>query len=416
VNQITVSLIFLGCAAAAGYALLCIFLVRSWRRLPEWSVPERFVPRTFVTVVIPARNEADNIEACLLSVFQQNYPPHLLEIIVVDDHSEDNTAAIVESLSLPGLRLLRLADFVQPDETFSFKKKAIETAIAHARGELIVTTDADCTAPPDWLQAIVSLYDQRRPQAILASVGLSPTLNAWERFQALDMAGLMICSGALAHRGMPLLANGANLAYAKSAFETVQGFDGIDHLASGDDLMLVHKIATRFPGQVLFLKHRSSTVLTAPKPDVASFWQQRIRWATKTSHYRRPGMTAALGGIWLFCCLILLLLFLAIGQAVTFGYLLTCEFGQAVTFGYLLTCEFGQVVTSGYLLTLAALFFIIKTLSDRYLLGEASRFFGRPDLLRGFLFSEILHLLYMAAIGLGGLLKKRYEWKGRSVR
>ena len=396
------SLIFIGCAAAGGYALLCFYLVRSWRKLPEWSVPEQFVPRTSVTVVMSARNEAAGIEACLLSVFQQNYPPHLFEIIVVDDHSEDDTVAIVESLNLPNLRLLRLADFVQAGATTSFKKKAIETAVAHAHGELIVTTDADCTAPPDWLPAIVSLYEQRRPQAILASVGLSPTLNAWERFQSLDMAGLMLCSGALAHRGMPLLANGANLAYAKSAFEAVQGFDGIDHLASGDDLMLVHKIAASFPGQVLFLKHRGSTVLTPPKPDAASFWQQRIRWATKTSHYRRPGMTAVLGGIWLFCCIILLLPLLAV-----------C---QAVTSGYLLTCESGQVVTSGYLLTSAALFFAVKTLSDRYLLGEAARFFGRPGLLRGFLFSEILHLLYMAAIGLGGLVKKRYEWKGRRVR
>jgi len=393
VNQITIGLIFLGCAAAAGYALLCFWVVRNWRRLPEWTVPEAFVPHTSVSVVIPARNEAAGIEACLRSVFQQNYPPHLLEIIVVDDHSEDDTVAIVGSLNLPNLRLLRLADFVQPGATTSFKKKAIKTAIAHARGELIVTTDADCTAPPDWLPAIVSLYEQRRPKAILASVGLAPAANKMERFQALDMAGLMLCSGAIAHRGMPLLANGANLAYAKTAFEAVQGFDGIDHLASGDDLMLVHKIAAAFPGQVLFLKHQSSTVLTAPKPDATSFWQQRIRWATKTSHYRRPGMTAVLGGIWLFCCLILLLPLLAIGQAVTSGYLLTCGCWAS-----------------------AALFFLIKTLSDRYLLGEAASFFKRPDLLHRFLYSEVLHLLYMTAIGLGGLLKKRYEWKGRQVK
>lgn len=388
VNPVTIGLIFIGCAAAGGYVLLCFWLVYYWRRLPEWTVPEIFTPRTSVSVIIPARNEADNIEACLRSMLQQNYPRHLLEIMVVDDHSEDDTATIVQRLNLPGLRLLRLADFVQPGETFSFKKKAIETAVAHARGELIVTTDADCIAPPDWLRAIISLYEHRRPQAILASVGLSPAGNALERFQALDMAGLMLCSGALAHRGMPLLANGANLAYTKTAFEAVRGFEGIDHLASGDDLMLVHKIAARFPGQVLFLKHGGSTVLTAPKPDMTSFWQQRIRWATKTSHYRRPGMTAVLGSIWLFCCLILLLPLLAIGQA----------------------------ATSGYLLTSAALFFLIKTLSDFYLLHEASRFFRRPDLLRFFLFSETLHLLYMAAIGLGGLLKKRYEWKGRQVR
>ncbi|HRF39154.1 MAG TPA: hypothetical protein PK198_10220, partial [Saprospiraceae bacterium] len=106
-----------------------------------------------------------------------------------------------------------------------------------------------------------------------------------------------------------------------------------------------------------------------------------------------PGMTAVLGGIWLFCCLILLLPLLAIGQAVTSGYLLTCGCWAS-----------------------AALFFLIKTLSDRYLLGEAASFFKRPDLLHRFLYSEVLHLLYMTAIGLGGLLKKRYEWKGRQVK
>ncbi len=368
-----------------GYVGLCIWLVRGWRSLPAWRIPEAFAPRVSISVLIPARNEAACIQACVQSVLEQDYPPELLELIVIDDHSEDETAAIVESMAAPNLHLLRLREHILPGETQSYKKKAIETGIAHARGALIVTTDADCIAPPQWLRAVASRYACGDVQCILGPVGHSGERSALERFQSLDMAGLMLCAGALAHQGIPLLANGANLAYAKAAFEAVGGFEDIDHLASGDDLMLVHKIAARFPGQVAFLKSAPATVRTPAQPDWPSFWQQRIRWATKTNHYRRPGMTAVLAGIFLLCVSVPVMLL------------------GSVWFG-----------TGAAGLALAVLF--AKGTADYLLLREACRFFGRPDLLRGFPRSELLHVAYMTGAGVLGNVVKRYEWKGREVR
>ncbi|MBX2927554.1 MAG: glycosyltransferase [Saprospiraceae bacterium] len=386
-NTLAIILAVAGCSLAAGYLLLCLWLIRGWRALPVWEAPEGYVPRTPVTVLVPARNEAVAIRQCLDSLLRQDYPSHLLEIIVIDDHSDDDTAAIVEDMAktLPHLRLLRLAEHLLPGETQSYKKKAIETGVACARGELIVATDADCVAPAGWLAAIVSLFETRRPQCILGPVGYFPEVSFLERFQSLDLAGLMLCTGAMTHRGLPLLANGANMAYAKSAFEAVGGYSGADRLASGDDLMLAHKIAAQFPGRVLFLKNAGATVRTAAQSDWHSFWQQRIRWATKTNHYRRPGMTATLAAIFLFC------IFIAATTA-------------------------GTLVLGWKALCIGLSLFLIKSAADYLLLREACRFFQQEDLLRGFLRSEAMHIAYMIGAGVLGNVVQRYEWKGRRVR
>lgn len=386
-NTLALILAATGFGLALGYLLLCLWLIRGWRALPVWNVPEGYVPRTQVTVLVPARNEAAGIRECLHSLLRQEYPQELLEIIVIDDHSDDDTAAIVEEMAstTPRLRLLRLAEYLLPGETQSYKKKAITVGVAHAQGELIAATDADCIAPAGWLASTVSLFENRRPQCILGPVGYFPEANFLERFQSLDLAGLLLCTGATAQRGLPLLANGANMAYAKSAFEAVGGYAGMDRLASGDDLMLAHKIAARFPGGVLFLKNAEATVRTAAQPDWRSFWQQRIRWATKTNHYRRPGMTATLAGIFLFCILIVA----ATGSALFLGWKALC-FGLAL--------------------------FLLKAWADYLLLREACRFFHREDLLRGFLRSEAMHIAYMIGAGVLGNVVRRYEWKGRRVR
>ncbi len=375
----------LGGALGLGYAVLCSWLIKSWRALPVWEIPPGYRPGVSISVVISARNEASCIRHCVESVLDQDYPPELLEVIVIDDHSEDGTAAVVRAIKAPNLRLIRLAEHLGPGTIQSFKKKAIQTGVMHARGELIVTTDADCIAPPQWLRIVASLYETRRPVCILAPVGHWKEANFLERFQSLDLAGLMLCAGALAHRGMPLLANGANLAYTKFAFEAVNGFEGIDRHASGDDMMLVHKLAARFSGRVLFLKNAAAAVLTPAKSNWRDFRQQRIRWATKTRHYRRPAMTAALAAVFLLCLLILTMLL------------------GAPALGFL--------AAAGGLALLG-----LKGAADLLLLREACRFFQREDLLRRFFLSEAMHTVYMVAAGVWGNFARHYEWKGRRVR
>ncbi len=368
------------------YAYVIRRALNEWSALPEWYIPQGFQPATRISVVLPARNEAAHIGACLGSVLQQSYPSDLYEIIVVDDHSEDETPTIVQHWQslYPSIRLLRLADFVH-EPLNSYKKKAIEIAVAHATGELIVTTDADCIVPPDWLRLLASCYEHARPAGIAAPVGFFRERNSLERFQSLDNAGVMLLTGAGMRSGVIHLSNGANLAYPKQVFEELAGFAGIDRLASGDDMLLVHKIAAAYPGRMVFLKNAHAKVLTEAKPEWRSFLNQRIRWATKSAAYREWRLTLLLAVVFGLCCNIVLSGLLALLAGTRF-----------------LPVFMGQLA--------------IKTFFDYRLLSTACRYFHRRDLMRSFLPSQAWHIAYIIIIGILGNMIQRYEWKGRRVQ
>ncbi len=368
------------------YAALVTAALWHWRALPVWELPKDFQPHTTISVLVPARNEAANIAACVETVLQQNYPPELFELIVIDDHSTDATAAIVQGLqhTYPQLRLLHLSDFINNEPLRAYKKKALEVGIAQARGELIVTTDADCMAQPDWLRLLASMYEIQQARCIAAPVNFHQETKLLERFQSLDFAGTMLLTGAGIRARFMRLANGANLAYPKAVFEEVNGFAGIDHLASGDDMLLVQKIAARYPADVHFLKNAAATVFTYARPDWRSFLQQRIRWATKSSAYREWQITLMLAGVFFFCCNIVLCAVLS---------------------------PFWRAAAVALGLQLA-----VKIFFDYQLLGSACRFFHRKDLMRHFLPAQVLHILYIVVLGFAANLIKQYEWKGRRVQ
>lgn len=377
---------------ASAYGAIMRGYWRGWRDLPAWVLPKNYTPTSLVTVVIPARNEAENIGECLRSVLVGTYPPGLLEIIVVDDHSEDATAQIVAQIAenqAVKIQLLRLSDFLAPDERLnSHKKKAIETALAHASGELIVTTDADCICPPDWLRLLVSVFE-RWPQVrmVAAPVLFHRERGLLERFQSLDFAGMMGITGAGIHLRFQRMGNGANLAYRKSAFVEVGGYAGVYGRASGDDVFLMQKIAARWPnGGVFFLKNAAATVLTEAKPTLREFVRQRIRWGSKNAASPEKRVTLVLAAVFFFCWNILL---------------------NAVLFAAFPCWELGIVL---------AIQLIYKALADWQLLREMCVFFGRRDLLRWFWPSFFMHIAYIAGVGAASQFFQKYEWKGRQVR
>ncbi len=369
------------------YIYLIFSALREWSRLPQWDIPSNFQPKTSISIIIPARDEAENITACLQSIINQNYPKPLFEIIVLNDHSTDRTADIILQFSnlYKNIKLLNLADFVNNSHLNSYKKKALEIGIAKAQGELIITTDADCMTQPNWLLHLASLYEVQKPKCIAAPVNFHREKNLLERFQSLDYAGTMLLTGAGIHARTMRLSNGANLAYPKAIFEEMQGFEGISHLASGDDMLLVQKIAAQYPDGITFLKNADATVFTEAKSTWKSFWSQRIRWATKSTAYREWRITFILAMVFFYCCNIL------------FSLLLISFFGWAMFIIFILQ-------------------FIIKTVCDYYLLGTACRYFNRKVLMRSFLPAQVLHTWYIIVIGILGNVVKRYEWKGRVVK
>lgn len=375
----------LSLGAAFLYGGLILSLIKAWRSIPVFEPLKKEELNVSISVIIPARNEAANIRACLNAIAKQDYPSDLFEIIVVDDHSTDATAERVRQLGLPNLILLQLADHPSLDQQAGFKKQAISWAIEHARGELIVTTDADCLAPPTWLSYLASCYQKEKCHFIAAPVVFYPTLLFLENFQALDFLGMMLLTGAGIQTNWFYMSNGANLAYSKKSYQAVGGFQGIGRRASGDDMLLMHKIMRHFPGGACFVKATLAVVRTSAQPDLSSFLQQRLRWASKSDSYANWRLIAILGLVFFLCWSILL-------------------------------SPIAALFWRSPALLAGVLLFSIKSWIDYRLLSTAARFFNRQNLLKYFWASQIAHILYIAGIGLLANLKKNYVWKGRRVK
>lgn len=378
------------------YFILILYYLQCWLAIPnlklQTSNPK---PQTKITVIIPARNEERNIAACLDSVCNQSYPKDLYEALVVDDHSTDNTAAIVRKYGSQNLALVTLKDIIGDGEINSYKKKAIEAAIQRSTGELIVTTDADCVVPKNWLQTIASFYEEHQPQFIAMPVAFLPSASAGAEgpgvrfikiFQALDFMTLQGITGASVYKKIHSMCNGANLAYTKKAFEAVGGFSGIDTIASGDDMLLMHKIYRRYPDKVMFLRSKEAIVQTEPVRSVGEFFNQRIRWASKANKYDDKRIFWVL--LLVYLVNVLLLLLPAVAAFLNVQYSM-----------------FGV-----WLLLLAA-----KTMAEMVFLYPVAKFFNKQGLLWLFPVMQPFHILYTVIAGFLGAFGK-YTWKERSVK
>jgi cellulose synthase/poly-beta-1,6-N-acetylglucosamine synthase-like glycosyltransferase len=358
------------------YSILIVYYWQIWKAIPDFVLPGT-LPQTKISVIIPARNEEQNIGPLLLALQQQTYPKELLEVIVVNDHSTDKTAIIVGQF--PAIKLLQPED----NDINSYKKKAIETGIAAATGTLIVTTDADCLPSKEWLQTIVLFKEEKNAVFITAPVVFGNDSSLLQIFQALDFLTLQGITGASVYKNIHSMCNGANLAYEKNVFDEVKGFAGIDHIASGDDMLLMHKIWKKYPQQVHYLKSKEAIVATQPMKTWKSFFNQRIRWASKAKQYNDKRILAVLLLVYLF----------------------------NLFFAVLLVAGF---FNHSYWLYLAGLW-IAKTMIEFSFVNSVAAFFGKQSLMKYFFFFQPLHIAYTIISGLLGQFGK-YEWKGRKVR
>lgn len=370
------ALLYISLFLFAGYSTLIIYYWQGWRSTPEY-LPQQKAFSTRVSIIIPARNEEENIPALLQALQKQTYPRNLFEIIVVNDHSEDDTVEIVKQFQ--HVILINLEN----DTLNSYKKKAIEQGIGAASGKLIITTDADCIPPSAWLETIVSFYEEAKPALIAAPVILLNNSSVLQVFQALDFLVLQGITGASVHKKIHSMSNGANLAYEKKAFEEIYGFKGIDNIASGDDMLLMHKIEKEKSGKIDYLKSNSATVSTQPMKTWKDFFNQRIRWASKARFYNDKRIFWALFLVYLFNLSFLLLLI------------------------------------EGFWLPVLWLYFLIlliaKTIIEFPFVYSVAKYFNRQSLLKYFFFFQPLHIGYTLIAGWLGQFTK-YEWKGRRVR
>ena len=366
-----------------GYSCLIIYYWISWRSIPEYSSAAE-KPNTGLSVVIPARNEEKNIIGCLESVCSQHYPPELLQVVAIDDCSTDKTWDLLRHFHT-GEKMInstRLAE-VEDGEFSAYKKRAIETGIAMSHNNVIVTTDADCKHPLTWLKTIALFYEEKKPAFIAAPVALQNDSSVLQIFQALDFLVLQGITGASVHKKIHSMCNGANLAYEKRIFNEVAGFTGIDNIASGDDMLLMHKISSKYPDRIHYLKSKQAIVASLPMQTWKDFFDQRIRWSSKARSYDDKRIFWVLLLVYLFNLSFLVLL---VGGP-WFHVLWVC----------------------------AGILWIAKTIIEFPFVYSVASFFDKTSLLKYFFFFQPLHIAYTIMAGLLGQFGK-YEWKGRKVR
>jgi cellulose synthase/poly-beta-1,6-N-acetylglucosamine synthase-like glycosyltransferase len=383
------------------YVLLILYYWKSWLEIPEFkpqttNLPTGqagYKPQSHISVIVPARNEEEHIAACLNSICNQTYPKELFEVLVVDDHSTDKTAALVNNFAGKNIKLISLKDFIPAGEINSYKKKAIEVAIAHSTGELIVTTDADCIVQQNWLQTIAAFYQQHQPQFIAAPVAINCSNKFIEFFQGLDFMTLQGITGASVHKKIHSMCNGANLAYTKKAYTEAGGFTGIDNIASGDDMLLMHKIYKLYPDKVMFLKSKEAIVLTAPVNSIKDFFNQRIRWASKADKYDDKRIFAVLLLVYLVNVLLVFLPVIAVSSNAQF------------------TIFNDQYSMIGVWLLLL----LSKTIAELIFLYPVAKFFGKQSMLWLFPVMQPFHIIYTVMAGWLGKFGS-YSWKERKVK
>lgn len=269
---------------AMAYAALTGRLWLAWRSLPDnTGLSGPSAAATSITVIIPVRNEAANLPQLLHDLNAQTYAN--FSVLVADDASTDATAALARAYSATASYSLTVFTLADDPTVASPKKRAIAQSIALATGELIVTTDGDCRVGPRWLESLATFYEITGAKLISGPVTFTTERTVFGSLQTVEFASLIGAGAATLALGQPTMCNGANLCYQKAAFMEVNGFAGVDHVASGDDELLMHKIAARYPAGVRFLKSRDALVETAAHQSLGTFYQQRKRWAGKWRAY-----------------------------------------------------------------------------------------------------------------------------------
>ncbi len=373
------------------YTVIIIYYRQSWCGIKNYTAGEVAQgEKIFISIIIAARNEEKAIGSCLSSIKSQTYPTGAFEIILVDDHSADATVAIAQSLKIENLKIIQLKDLTGESKLNSYKKKAIESAIDIAKGDLIITTDADCIVPQAWLETYASFYMQKKPVFIAAPVVYADYFSAdsfftklLKIFQSLDFMTLQGITGASVSKGFHNMCNGANLAYTKEVFLAVNGFEGIDTIASGDDMLLMDKIQKIHPDKIQFLKSANAIVETQPATSLKEFMNQRIRWASKADKYT--------------------------DRKITFVLLLVYIF-NAWMFITAIASFFSH---SSFYVSLVML--IVKTSVELFFLYPVAKFFNKQKLLWWFIPAQPFHIIYTIVAGWLGKFGS-YTWKGRVVK
>ncbi len=358
------------------YAYLIYRFIQGWENLP--TVLNYTKANTIVTVIIPFRNEEKNIIPLIKSLKKQNYPTDMWNVLFVNDHSTDQSCNLV----LSELTDFTNAKLIHLSSAYSGKKSALEYGALKTNADLLLFTDADCTAVYTWISAIVSIYQTSHPFLISAPVGMEPGISFFSKFQTIEFLGLIGSGAASFGINNPILVNGANLAVKREIYIEYLSKKQI-RTPSGDDIFLLLNLKKKYPDKLIFLKSGDACIKTSCMSDIKSFLIQRFRWTSKARYYKDTSII-----------LIALLIFL------TNLSLLILFVSGFFNFRFLI---------------LWIMVFILKSIADYIFLKKVITFFDQKALLKYFVLSQFVYFIYIGFTGiLGNIIALR--WKDRKIQ
>ena len=325
------------------------------------------------SILIPFRNEINNLPTLLESISTLEYPINSYEIVLINDHSEDDSILCIEKFKKvnPKIPIHIL------NSPLDSKKNAITHAMQHAKYDWILTTDSDCVLPKTWLHIYNSFLLKKESKFVAAPVVFRSNLSFLDNFQQLDFLSLIGCTiGGFAIK-QPFLCNGANLCYNKDAFTELNGFKGNEHIASGDDIFLMEKMIKTYPNQVHYLNSKEAIIITQPQKTLTNLISQRVRWASKTAAYKN-------------------------------------NFGKIIG-SIVLLMNLTWITSLFYISTYPFLFIVIFTIKftvDSILLQKTVKHLQQSTSVKSYLTSSFLHPIFTVYVALKSFVF-RYEWKGR---
>ena len=363
-------------AIIIAYVLLILAFWLGWEK--SQPCQRENITQPTVSIIIAVRNEEKNITNLLSDISNQSYPEHLIEVIIVNDHSSDLTVSKVNQFVKDtkfGLIMMNLEE----DEG---KKAAMHQGIKSSISEIILTTDGDCRAESRWVESMMSCLDNDEIQLVSGPVRMYPQASLWQRFQSIEFSSLISAGAATLSLGWPTMANAANLAYRKTAYTKMKGLSK-KNISSGDDIFLLHDISRSYSNGIVFCRDSKAIVDTEPSSALSSFYHQRKRWAGKWQFYNDIPTILLAAFIFLVNLAVLVLPLLVFYNALT--------------------------------LVLAANLVVVKFVFEYLFLREVQKFFNSRLLLHEFTILAIIYPAYVTFVALTGLLGK-YNWKDRKTR
>ncbi len=366
------------------YGLFITYHQYYWTRVQDSSRTDK--SRKKLSIVIVARNEAEKIEATLKSIFQSSYPQDLYEIILVDDHSSDDTAQKALAQNFSNLKILFLKDEEISVIENSYKKAGQLVGIRSSKHEIILTTDADCICTSDWIETMVAGLGPAdiATGPIDVVSGENTLLGLLQRFD--NIATMMTTAVGITTQKW-FSANAANMIFKKEVY--LSYFEDVNYKrdskrASGDDVMLI-QWGIKKGKEIRFIKEKSAIIKTEAVANWKEFFNQRRRWATKTSAYQHKGLSY----VWIFVFL----------------------FDLALLSFLVLSIFLSPEIRLAFIIMWGS-----KTIADAVLLSHGASFFPYKYPLYIAPLLSLLHSVYVIIIGTTSLFFKTYSWKGREVK